>query len=566
VTDPRAFLALDLGGATSSVALIGRLAHRWRLVGSLAMPASTPIDAIITELLRRVTASDPGLAEAIRLPHTTAASHGSRGAASESADGASGDDDGVAPELPRLVARSAPRRTLLALAVSNRALTPLADAARRTGWRTTTATLDGSDALRLTNRILDPSVDVVLVGAGDPPGADERRRLAELGGIVAGAVARRPELSVVLAGAMADQLPRLEGSADTADGGRAGRPGELLLGPAATAGDPPGLPLRQLLDEVRGGADDPRRAAGRITAALADVLDRRVELIEIGFDGGLRATAAPGIGGDEAQATVSIVAEAALLPPDPDDATVDRVMSWMTIPIDRHRLRDRLRELRLWPWSGIAGDGARLRLAAARAAMTVLVEATPEQSASPAPDVVIVSGGAFAVAPGPAIALAVADVLRRPGAIALAHDHGRVLGALGVIPDAGERRQALLDLADDILTPLGTVVIPGGIRAGSSAGRLTVHAGTGASETDLVPGALEVVDLPPGDVATAEFSFRDTVRLGARGRRFAVDVSGGLGGLLVDLRDVPLRLPDRLDRRRELLDAWQESLWLTRDR
>jgi hypothetical protein len=369
---------------------------------------------------------------------------------------------------------------------------------------------------------------------------------------------------------MAEQLPRLEGSADTAGGpgggGLANRPGELLLAPAASAGDPPGLPLRQLLDEVRGGADDPRRAAGRITAALADVLDRRVELIEIGFDGGMRATAAPGIGGDEAQATVSIVADAALLPPDPDDATVDRVMSWMTIPIDRHRLRDRLRELRLWPWSGIAGDGARLRLAAARAAMTVLVEATPEQSALPAPDVVVVCGGAFAVAPGPAIALAVADVLRRPGAIALGHDHARVLGALGVIPDAGERRQALLDLADDILTPLGTVVIPGGIRAGSSAGRLTVHAGTGASETDLVPGALEVVDLPPGDVATAEFSFRDTVRLGARGRRFAVDVSGGLGGLLVDLRDVPLRLPDRLDRRRELLDAWQESLWLTRDR
>ena len=88
----------------------------------------------------------------------------------------------------------------------------------------------------------------------------------------------------------------------------------------------------------------------------------------------------------------------------------------------------------------------------------------------------------------------------------------------------------------------------------------------GSSETDLVPGGLEVVDLPPGEVATAEFHFRDAVRLGTRGRRFAIDVSGGLGGLLVDLRDVPLRLPDRMDRRRELLDAWQESLWLTRDR
>ena len=42
MSDPRAFLALDLGSATSSVALIGRLAHRWRLLGSLSLPA--PID------------------------------------------------------------------------------------------------------------------------------------------------------------------------------------------------------------------------------------------------------------------------------------------------------------------------------------------------------------------------------------------------------------------------------------------------------------------------------------------------------------------------------------------
>jgi hypothetical protein len=38
-------------------------------------------------------------------------------------------------------------------------------------------------------------------------------------------------------------------------------------------------------------------------------------------------------------------------------------------------------------------------------------------------------------------------------------------------------------------------------------------------------------------------------------------VAGGLGGLLVDLRDVPLRLPDRADRRRDLLAAWQAALW-----
>jgi len=545
VTDPRAFLAVDLGAATTSAALIGRLGHRWRLVGSLALAAPGDVDAMGTELVRRVHAADPNLWSALGLsPH---------GDLVEPAT--------IASDLPRLIARSAPARNLVAVAVSDRALEPLEAAARKTGWRTRGLSRDGMDPLELTQALLDPAVDVLLVGAGDPPGADERRGLDELTAVVTGVVARRPELTVILAGAMADQLSRIEPGVEPGE-----RAGELLLAPAAGAGEPAGEPLRKLLDEVRGGPDDPRRAAGRMAAALADVLDRRIELIEIGFDGGLRATASPGTGGEEATAQVSIVADACLVPPDPGDVTVDRVLAWSTISIDRHRLRDRLRELRLWPWSAIAGDGARLRLAAARAALGILVEATPDQSALAAPDVVIVGGGAFAAAPGPAVALAVADVLRRPAAIAIAQDHARLLGVLGVIPDPLERRQALLDLVDDVLSPLGSVVIPAGIRAGASAGRLTVHAGTGATDSDLVPGGLELVDLPPGEVATAEFHFRDAVRLGVRGRRFAVDVGGGLGGLLVDLRDVPLRLPERLEHRRELLDAWQESLWLTRDR
>lgn len=544
-SEPRAFLALDLGAATSSAALLGRVGQRWRLVGSLALPAGADVEGLAAELVRRVAAADPDLAAAIGLTgDDVPTAHDSAAATAE---------------LPRLVARSAPPRTILAAAVTERAVAPLAAAARMSGWRTRATALDPAGPLQLTTDLLDAGVDAVLVGAGDPPGADERRRLDDLGALVSGAVARRPELTVILAGAMAHQLERIE----RASGPRAG---EILLAPPATAGDPPGSVLRELLDEIRGGPDDPRRAAGRAAGALADVLDRRVELIEIGFDGGLRATASPGIGGNDAAVTASIVADAGLVPPEPDDAIVDRVLAWTTLSLDRHRLRDRLRELRLWPWSGIAGDGARLRLAAARAAMGVLVEATPAQSALPAPDLVVVAGGAFGAAPGPAIALAVADVLRRPAAIAIAHDHARLLGALGIIPDGSERRQALLDLVDDLLAPLGSVVIPGGIRAGGSAGRLTVHAGTGSTDTDLVPGGLEVVDLPPGETATAEFHFRDAVRLGARGRRFAIAVSGGLGGLLVDLRDVPLRLPERQDRRRELLDAWQESLWLTKDR
>jgi hypothetical protein len=75
-----------------------------------------------------------------------------------------------------------------------------------------------------------------------------------------------------------------------------------------------------------------------------------------------------------------------------------------------------------------------------------------------------------------------------------------------------------------------------------------------------MPGGLALIDLPPGSSAVAEFRFRDVVRLGARGRHFAIDVTGGLGGLVVDLRDVPLRLPERADLRGELLESWQTAV------
>ena len=75
-----------------------------------------------------------------------------------------------------------------------------------------------------------------------------------------------------------------------------------------------------------------------------------------------------------------------------------------------------------------------------------------------------------------------------------------------------------------------------------------------------IPAALPSIDLPPGTAAIAEFTFRDTVRLGGRGHHFAIDVTGGLGGLLLDMRDVPLRLPDRADLRGELLETWRVAV------
>lgn len=530
---PHAFLIVDHGAATVSAALIGRAGGAWRLIGNLAVPAGGDIGPAIGVLVARARIADPRLAAALGILD-------------------------IEPEaLPRLEVRSRRPRRLAVVAGAERTLAGLAATAARSGWRPAGASAESTDPLAMSRLLLEHNVEAILVGAADPPRADERSAIRELAALVAAVAVRRPELPIVLSGSMSEGLE--------AFGDVGSRPGEIVLAPAAI-----GLggevtdgvdPLSNLLLELALPADDPRRALGPATQALAEVLDRRIEAIVLGHDAAMRAVAAPGAGGEPSTVRLAVVPEAAVAPDDPDDAIVDGVLVWSTVPADRHRIRDRMRELRIAPWSDGAGEGAELRMAATRAALVRLAAATHMFDNAPVPDLVVVACGVWSSVPPPAVALAHIDVIRRPGASQYALDHARLLGALGAIPDRGERRLLMADLVDDLLAPLGTVVTPAGLRAGRSAGSVVVHAADGRNELNLSPGGLELVDLPPGSTAVAEFRFRDRVRLGGKGRHFAIDVAGGLGGLLVDLRDVPLRLPDRADRRRDLLAAWQASLW-----
>ena len=534
---PHAFLIVDHGSATVSAALIGRAGGAWRLIGNLAVPAGAELGPAIGILIDRARVADPALAASIGIVETDA------------------------DALPRLEVRSRRPRRLAVVAGAERTLSGLVATAARSGWRPSAASAETTDPLAMSRLLLEHGVEAILVGAADPPRADERGAIRELAALVAAVAQRRPEIPIVLSGSMSEGLEAF-GQLD-------GRPGDLLFAPAAQPAAAAGIagadPLGALLLELALPADDPRRALGAAALAVAEVLDRRIEAIVLGHDAGIRAVAAPAAGGQAATVRLAVVPEAAVAPDDPDDAIVDGVLVWSTVPADRHRLRDRMRELRIAPWSDGAGDGAALRMAAARAALVRLAAATPGFEAAPVPDLIIVGGGLWGAVPPPAVALAHVDVIRRPGASQYAFDHARLLGALGAIPDPGERRLLISDLIDDLLAPLGTVVTPAGLRGGRSAGNVTVHMPDGPSDLELSPGGLELVDLPPGATAVAEFRFRDRVRLGTRGRHFAIDVAGGLGGLLVDLRDVPLRLPDRADRRRDLLAAWQASLWAGAD-
>ncbi len=532
-TDPQAFVALDRGTATIAASLVGRIGGTWRLMGATAAPVAVDVDAVIDRLRRRLAAQEPELAGLFGLV-----------------------DRGAAADLPRVACATARPPEIAVVAATDRVLGPLAAVAASAGWRVRPLALDGAEILPVATALADPRISAILAGASDPPGADERGLLPNLGALVAAATDRRPDLVTVLAGGLATPGNRVEALF------RPDRAGPTVLGPSPLTGG--GEPLRELLDGLRGGDHDGRRALAAAAGTLAEVLRRRVEVVEIGQSGATRVVAGFAAGRATSPRWASVPA-AALLPPAFTDAHLDAVAGWLAAPLDRLRVRDRLRELALTPWGDAAGDGALVRMAAAKAALGRLLVATPALDEGPAPDVLIAAGGAWSVAPGSAVALALADVVRRPGVRALGWDHARLLAPLGTITDPDERRMVIRDLRDDLLLPLGSVVMPAGLRAGKVAGHLSVDGPGGPAELDLVPGGLELVDLPPGERAVVELRFRDAVDLGVSVRHAAVEVTGGLGGLLVDLRDVPLRLPDRPERRRELLSAWQAALWAGMD-
>jgi len=530
----RAFVTVDRGTATTAVALVGPVAGRLRLLGATAGPAGIPEEALLERVRRRLAGADPALTTSLGL-----------------------DAEGAAAGLRRLLATSAPAPVLAVIAATERVVRPLAAVAETAGWQVRTLVIAGAEILAVATALADRRVDAILAGASDPPGADERPLIGDLGTLVASATERRPDLVTVLAGGLATPGGRIEAMF------RPDRPGPTVLAPSPAVGN--GLPLRSLLDGLRGGDADGRRALSAATATLATVLRRRVEVVEIGQSGGARVAAGwqPGEAADVSWASV---AGAALLPRAFTDVNLDAVIGWLSLPLDRLRVRDRLRELAVNPWADAAGDGAVLRLAAARAALRRLLDLTPAMDELPAPDLLVAAGGAWQVAPGPAVALALADVVRRPGIRALGLDGARLLAPLGTIEDAAEREAIMADLRDDLLVPLGSLVLPAGMRPGRSAGTLRVTGAGGATDMDLVPGGIELVDLAPGERATLDLRFRDPTDVGVRARSIAAEVVGGLGGLLVDLRDVPLHLPDRLEPRRELLAAWQGSTWPGADR
>jgi len=522
------FFTLDIGSATVGGGLVARIEGRWRLLASAAVPAGVGVEPLLRRLAEGVAAADANLL------------------------GGAGDWR----EWARVESRTGPPPRVVVAGPSDRAVEPLLHAFATDGWQTTaTVTPERAAALDAAVALRDPDLALVVVAAPEGAGGREREALLDVAALIGAMAGLREDLPVLVAGSAAASIPDF--------------PPERIVrahGPADAV-----AVAREAVPRPCEG----REGFIRSIVSLAAILDLRIEGVDVGFDAGTRVLAGP-----DGLMRRLVLADAALVPPGAleDQRMLDAIARWSPLADDAYAVRDRLRNLRIAPWRDAAGDGARLRLAAARAALDRLQEAwqddarergrgflrLPDRGATGeedvSPDLVIASGGAFAAPPGPAVALALVDTLRRPGAVALTLDHARILGPLGVLDDESDRRRLLADLVDDVLLPLGSAIVAPGLRP-ARRGSLRVTADGATTTLPLTSGAVQVVDLPPGLAATAELDSPDDLYVGARARRVAFSVTGGLGGLLVDTRDIPLRLPERPERRREYLDAWQRPLW-----
>ena len=398
-------------------------------------------------------------------------------------------------------------------------------------------------------------VDAVLVGAADPPGRRTRRARRARRARGRGGTVRRPELAVVLAGGMADQRDRIRttrpaGAARSCSGPRGGS--ELRDGP-----------LARLLLELRPARPTiPRRSLGRGALALAEVLDRRIEIVEIGYDGGQPGRRLAGGRQRQPRCRTSRSCRARRSrPADPDDAVVERVLAGRrgaptgiacaTACASCASPRGptpaatgsgcawppRTRPSPGWPTARPAGPTTPRPTSSSRPAAP---GRSRRRRSSRSPSSTSCAG------PGRQFAL----------------DHARLLGpARAPSRTRYERRAMIADLADDLLAPLGTRRDPGRAAAGRSAGRLVVHGADGRRDLDLDARRPRVVDLPPGSVGGRGVPLPGhgpprRPRPPLRDRRLRRP-----GRSAVDLRDVPLRLPERADRRGELLASWRASVW-----
>lgn len=523
-------LLVDAGSAWAKASVIGRVAGRWRLVTHAAQPTAWGPNDLRRALLDQLAAVvDPRLVGRV---------------------------DGIVGDANRIECHTARRLGRLAVVAVSREISAVSArrAAEAAGWHVVeTVTLD--DGRTLAERLWtlqSTEVDAWLV-AGGFDGARSPRG-TEAAALVASA--RRAGGGPVVwagSGALSDDVLNLfePGAATTVPNAR----------PDARREDTD--PLRSHLQALLYEVVTPERemnlasiAMPRAIGSLAAASRLRILGVDVGARTAVRALAEPdGTVASRVHARGGL-SGAVLLP-----GAAGRVARLAGDAGDEAAVADLLQALLARPASL---PQTREELAAVQAAARLQLEALVADQAVGPLDLVIGMGRTIAAAPHPGQALRILlDGLRPVGVTQVAVDPSAVMGPLGTLGE-GEIGEGMELLAEDLLAPLGTVVVTRGGEPGRLAMRVTVHrpGWPVGPPIDVRVGQLQLVPLSRGQQAELSIELGDGVSLGAprRAPRIQALATGGSVGLVLDARGIPIALPRRGDDRRSMLGSWRDAL------
>jgi hypothetical protein len=537
--DTPAFFTLDRGTVSTTATLIAPVDGRYRMVAAAAARAGVDPETVLEDLAWRVARTDASVAGSME-----------------------GWRDWSRLEV---FTGRAPRAVLMAASAEAGAL--LERAFVGAGWIVVGRFYGPDpDIVGLGEACLQPATDAVVMGGLTGAAEDEQTAAQRLWPRAASLARFRDDLAVIACGPFVD---RPEGIPD-------GRlfslpaPEAVSVGATSTLRSAALQVGRHLADAGASPGIDARTALRATVASLASVLGATVDGVEIGVTAGSRTLAAPG-----AEQAHAVIAAAGALRAEllEDEHAGEAVLRWSTLGGDPAARLDRLRDIVIDPWIADGPDCAHLRLAALRAALDRLESvwrgSESERGDGAGAGVMVLSGGAFAGLPPAAAALAVVDGVRRAGAVSLLHDHAGVLAPLGALPVESDRQRLLSDLMGDALLPLGSAIVTGTIpqrKKGKAPAALSIASILGDQRLSLDPGQLQLVDLPPGVTAHLGIDPGEGAILGSEGGPITMEVSGGLGGLFVDTRPIPLDLPAGGEARRAALDAWEAPTWAGSER
>lgn len=253
-------------------------------------------------------------------------------------------------------------------------------------------------------------------------------------------------------------------------------------------------------------------------------------------------------------------------------AELEDIMRWLPLDIAPSVVRDYLYQRSLYPGTipatkedhaiGHAITRQVLYLALREARRSFPPEARlVKKDLMPLFEPILAGGGALSDAPTPGQSLLLLlDALQPVGITSIIIDQNNLLPLLGAAAESNHLLPVQV-LESGAFMSLGTIV---SVISSASYGqpvlraRLTYEDGTEA-RAEVKFGGLEILPLAMGQTARLSLQPLQRADVGnGPGRNAAVQVAGGVMGVVIDARGRPLTLPDDAVRRRELLKKW---LW-----